>query len=140
MIGRIALHEWRQQYAGLAAWLLLVAGQLVVAWLTFAQLEAFADIAPQLKASGAALGATDLVVMPTFNSLLLILILGCPLLAMGSIAGEAHGGRLPLWFAAPLGSGSIVVGKVLGLWLSLLPLVISACLTLAALGVGITLD
>lgn len=140
MIGRIALHEWRHQFAGLAVWLLLVCGQLIVAWLTFAQLEAFADIAPQLKASGATLGATDLVVIPTFNSLLLLLLLGCPLLAMGSIAGEAHSGRLVAWFAAPLGSASIVVGKVLGLWLCLLPLVLSASLTLAALGLGIALD
>ena len=35
---------------------------------------------------------------------------------------------------------SIVIGKVLGLWLGLLPLVLSGCLTLALLGLGVELD
>ncbi|MCB1722568.1 MAG: ABC transporter permease subunit [Chromatiaceae bacterium] len=140
MIARIARHEWHRQRAGLTFWLLLAAGQMTVAWLAFAQLEAFADIAPRLKAGGATLGATDLVVMPTFNSLLLVLLLGTPLLAMGSIAGEAHSGRLALWLASPLSASRIIVGKVLGLWLGLLPLVASASVTLAALGIGVALD
>ena len=85
MIADIALHEWRRLRAGLSFWLLLALTQLIVAWLAFAQLEAFAEIAPQLKAGAATLGATDLVVMPTLNSLLLLLLLLCPLLAMGSL-------------------------------------------------------
>lgn len=140
MILRIARHEWRRLSSGLALWLLLAFTQLVIAWLTFAQLEAFADVAPQLKATQAALGATDLVVMPTFNSLLLILLLVTPLLAMGSIAGEAHAARLAVWLASPLSSAHIAAGKILGLWLALLPLIASASVTLGALGMGIALD
>ena len=140
MTTQIALHEWRRLRAALSFWLLLALTQLIVAWLAFAQLEAFAEIAPQLKAGAATIGATDLVVMPTANSLLLLLLLVGPLLAMGSLAGEVHSGRMPLWLSAPAGSAQIVVGKVLGLWLGLLPLVLSGCLTLAMLGLGAELD
>jgi ABC-2 type transport system permease protein len=140
MIVQVTLHEWRRQHAGLTFWLLLAFTQLIVAWLSFAQLEAFAEIAPQLRAGAATIGATDLVIMPTFNSLLLLLLLTSPLLAMGSLAGEVHSGRMALWLAAPVSSAQIVIGKVLGLWLAILPLVLSASLTLAALGLGVELD
>lgn len=140
MIGAVALHEWRRLRAGLTFWLLLAFGQLIIAWLSFAQLEAFASIAPQLRAAGSTIGATDLVVMPTFNSLVLLMLLGSPLLAMGSMAGEIHSGRIALWLSAPISSGRIVLGKALGLWLASLPLLLSGILTLAALGLGVDID
>jgi ABC-2 type transport system permease protein len=140
MIGDIALHEWRRQRVGMLFWLLLGFGQLIIAWLFFAQLQAFADLVPQLKASGSTLGAMDLVITPTFNSLVLVLLLSAPLLAMGSLAGEARSGRIALWLAAPVSGAQIVLGKSLGLWLGILPLVVSATLTLATLGLGVALD
>ncbi len=140
MIGAIALHEWRRLRAGMMFWLVLAFGQLIVAWLAFAQLEAFAGIAPQLKAAGSQLGATDLVIMPTFNSLVLILLLCAPLLAMGSLAGETHSGRIAMWLSSPVSSSRIVLGKLIGLWLGMLPLLASTSLTLASLGLGIELD
>jgi ABC-2 type transport system permease protein len=140
MIAHIALHEWRRLRAGMTFWLLLAFGQLIVAWLCFAQLEAFAKIAPQLKAGGATLGAMDLVITPTLNSLVLLLLLGAPLLAMGSLAGEVHSGRIALWLSSPVSATQIVLGKALGLWLASLPLLLSATLTLAALGLGVDLD
>ena len=140
MIWDIALHEWRRLRGGMMFWLLLAFGQLIVAWLSFAQLEGFAKIAPQLKASGSLLDAADLVITPTFNSLVLLLLLSTPLLAMGSIAGEIHSGRIALWLSSPVSGSQIVLGKIVGLWLASLPLLASACLTLAALGLGIDLD
>lgn len=140
MIKDIALHEWRRLRAGMMFWVLLAFGQLIIAWLAFAQLEAFAKIAPQLKASASLLGVTDLVVVPTLNTLVLILLLGVPLLAMGSLAGETHSGRISLWLSSPVSGSQIVIGKILGLWLASLPLIISAILTLAAFGLGIDLD
>lgn len=140
MIAQIALHEWRHQRAGLSFWLLLAFTQLIIAWLSFAQLQVFAEIAPQLKAGASTVGVTDLVIVPTINSLVLLLLLVSPLLAMGSLAGEVHGGRMPLWLSAPVGSAQIVIGKVLGVWLTILPLVLTACLTLAALGLGVEID
>lgn len=140
MIASIAWHEWRRLRAGLMFWLLLAFGQLIIAWLSFAQLEAFATIAPQLKAAGSTLGAMDLVILPTFNSLVLLLLLGMPLMGMGSLAGEVHSGRIALWLSSPVSGAQLVIGKLLGLWLAALPLLLSATLTLAALGLGIDLD
>ena len=140
MIRAIALHEWRRLRAGMMFWLVLAFGQLIVAWLAFAQLEQFANITPQLKAAGSQLGATDLVIMPTFNSLVLLLLLSAPLLAMGSLAGETHSGRITMWLSSPASSGRIILGKLFGLWLGMLPLLVSTGLTLASLGLGIELD
>ena len=140
MIAAIALHEWRRLRAGMMFWLLLAFGQLIIAWLSFAQLEAFAMIAPQLKASGSPLGAMDLVITPTLNSLVLLLLLSMPLLAMGSLAGEVHSGRIALWLSSPVSGSQLVLGKALGLWLASLPLLVSATLTLVALGLGVDLD
>jgi ABC-2 type transport system permease protein len=140
LVSDIAGHEWRRLRRGLGFWLLLAFTQLVIAWLVFAQLEAFTEIAPRLKAADAGIGATDLVIMPTMNSLVLLLLLATPLLAMGSLAGESRSGRIALWLSSPVGSLHIAVGKILGLWLALLPLLATACATLALLGLGIDLD
>ena len=140
MIWAIALHEWRRVRNSLLFWLLLAFGQLIIGWLTFAQLEAFAEIAPQIKANASALGAMDLVITPTLNSLVLLLLLAIPLLAMGSLAGEARSGRMSLWLSAPVSSSQIILGKTLGLWLASLPLVLGGTLTLLALGLGVELD
>lgn len=140
MIGAIALHEWRRIRAGMMFWVLLAFVQLIIAWLAFAQLEAFAGIAPQLKAAASPLGAMDLVVTPTLNSLVLLLLLVMPLLAMGSLAGEVRSGRIALWLSAPVSSVRIALGKALGLWLASLPLLFSGIVTLALLGLGIAID
>ncbi len=140
MIWAIALHEWRRLRSSLLFWLLLAFAQLVIGWLTFAQLEAFAEIAPQIKASASTLGTMDLVITPTLNSLVLLLLLAIPLLAMGSLAGETRSGRMALWLSAPVSSSQIILGKTLGLWFASLPLLLSAALTLMALGLGVALD
>lgn len=140
MIWAIARHEFRRLTSSLLFWLQLAFGQLVVAWLAFAQLQAFAEIAPQLKSSGLQFGVTDLVIAPTLNSLVLLLLLATPLLAMSSLAGEVRSGRIALWLAAPVGSLQIASGKCLGLWLASLPLLASCLATLALLGLGVEID
>ena len=62
MTWQLALHELRRSSAGLTYWLLLAAGQLIIAVLLFAQLEGFARIGPQLTAAGSQLNATDLII------------------------------------------------------------------------------
>jgi ABC-2 type transport system permease protein len=140
MIWHIARHEWTRLTAGMLFWLLLGATQLLVAWLAFTQLEAFAAIAPQLQAAGSMLNATDLVIEPTLSSLILILLLAMPLLAMGSLAGEARSGRMEYWLAAPVGIHQIVLGKALGLWITGLPLLSCTLLSLAVLGQAVQID
>jgi ABC-type transport system involved in multi-copper enzyme maturation permease subunit len=140
MTWRLALHEWRRARAGLMYWLLLAVGQLIVAGLLFAQLEAFSRIAPQLNAAGSTLTPTDLVIAPTLGSLLLILLLVAPLLAQGGFAGEQRSGRLPLWLCSPIDTTRLFIARTLGLFLSLLPLLIASALTLALTGLGIDID
>ena len=140
MIWAIARHEWRRQRAGMVFWLLLGFGQLIIAWLFFMQLQVFAKITPQLKAAGSAIGAMDLVIVPTLNTLVMVLMLGTPLLAMGSLAGETRSGRIAVWLSAPVSGRQIVFGKSLGLCLGMLPLVLGGTLMLATLGLGVDLD
>jgi len=140
MIWQLALQEWRRARSSLLFWLLLALGQLVVAWLVFAQVEGFARIGPQLTASGSRLSATDLVITPTLGSLVLLLLISVPLLAQGGFAGEQRSGRLALWLSAPVSSAQLVLGRTLGLYLCLLPVLLSTSATLAATGLGLELD
>lgn len=140
MIGAVAGHEWRVLRSGMTFWVLLAFVQLIVAWLAFRQLEVFMAIAPQLKATASTLGTMDLVIAPTLNSLVLVMLIAMPLLAAGSLAGEVRSGRVELWLSAPVPDASIVLGKALGLWLGGLALLAGPCLTLAAVGLGVELD
>lgn len=140
MIWAVADLERRRLQAGLALWIVLATAQGVIAWLAFAQLEAFAVIAPQLKASGSTIGAMDLVIKPTLNTLVLILLLTRPMLAMGTFASEARSERLLFWSAAPIAAHQFAIGKWLGLWLAGLPIVLGALATLALTGFGINMD
>jgi ABC-2 type transport system permease protein len=140
MIAAIARHEFHRLRTGLLFWLLLGIGQGIVAWLAFAQFEAFAAIAPGLRTAGTGLDATSLVIVPTLNSLVLWLVVAVPSLAMGSLAGERRSGRIEAWFSAPLRMHQVAAGKVLGVWLATLPVLASCLLTLALFGLGITVD
>ena len=140
MIWQLAWHEWRRVRAGILFWLILAITQLLIAWLLFAQLEGFARIAPQLAASGAALGPMDLIIAPTLGSLVLILIFSIPLLGQGGFATEHRQGRLTMWLSSPRGSMELVLGRVFGLFLSGLPLLVSSGLTVAAIGFGVEFD
>lgn len=140
MTWQLALHELRRSSAGLTFWLLLAAGQLVIALLLFAQLEVFARIGPELTAAGSQLNATDLIIAPTLNSLLLVLLLSAPLMAQGGFAGEHRSGRLPLWLGSPIATTRLFIGRTLGLFLSLLPLLLTGTLTVALAGLGIEID
>lgn len=140
MIGYVAAHEWRRLRAGLMFWLLLAIAQTALAWMVFSQLQAFAKIAPQLKATGSRLDVMDLIIAPSLNSLLLMLLLFSPLLATGGIAAERRSGRLMLWLSTPIETHQLVGGKAFGLFLGTLPLLATGLLTLALLGIGIDID
>lgn len=140
MIWRLARHEWRRTRATLLFWLLLAAGQLVIAWLIYAQIELYDRMAPQLTASGSRLGATDLIITPTFGSMVLLLLIAVPLLTQGGYAGESRSGRLSLWLGAPVSSVALVFSRIIGVFLATLPLLLSTSLTLGLTGIGIEVD
>ena len=104
----------QRRASGLPRKLLLAFGSLVV---TLLVLEVFARIAPQLVANNAGLDVTELVIVPTLGSLVLLLIFCVPLLAQGGFATEHRQGRLSMWLSSPRGSVALVLGRVIGLFL-----------------------
>lgn len=127
---------WRS----LGFWLLMAVGQLILAWLAFAQLEVFQTIAPQLQANASNLSAMELVVKPSFNTALLLLLLLGPVIGMQSLAEERSSGRLAYWLASGLGISRLVFIKLLQVWLLSLLFVLTSLITLASLGLAISLD
>ncbi len=140
MIFALARRELLALYTTPLAWLVLAGGQLILAWLFFAQLEVYQQIQPQLGASGSPLGLTDLVVAPTLNTAGLLLLLAAPLFGLQGIAAERRDGRIALLLSAPVSPLTLAAGKLLGQWLALLPLLLLALLTVTSLQSGTALD
>lgn len=140
MIGIIARREVKGLYGTATGWLALAAGQLLIAWLLFAQLEVYQKIQPRLSAQGSSLGITDLVITPALATTALILLILVPLLGMRAIAAERQSGRLALLLSAPVSAPELVLGKWLGLVAAALPLALLALVMALALGMGSHLD
>jgi len=114
MIALIAGRELRAHLHHLTFWLLLAAVQGILAWLLFAQLDAYQQISAQLIAANADLGVNDLVIAPTLNSLGILLLLGTPLLCMHAIAEERRNGHLQVLLSTPLSATRLLLGKWAG--------------------------
>ena len=71
--------------------------------------------------------------LPPGQGRVLLLIVCVPLLAQGGFAGDRRGGRLTLWLGAPPGSLSLALGRIGGVFVSILPLWLSSTLTIALL-------
>lgn len=140
MILALAARELRALYTTPLAWLVLAGGQLILAWLFLTQLEVYQKIEPQLSVAGSVLGLADLVVMPTLNSAGLLLLLAAPLFGLQGIAAERRDGRIALLLSAPVAPLTLAVGKWLGQWLALLPLLLLALLTVGSLWAAAPLD
>jgi ABC-2 type transport system permease protein len=140
MIGSLAAREVRGIYATLTGWVSLAVAQSLLAWLMFSQLEIYRKILPELIRANNPLGITDLVITPTLSSTALLLVVLLPLLGMGSLADERRSGRMSLLLSSPLSPSALVLGKWLGLVLSMLPLLLLAAAMAIALGLGSALD
>lgn len=115
MIYAIASKELRSLFYSPMAWYLIGMIQLILAWLFLVQLEGFQGIQPQLIKHESALGVTDLVIVPLFDSAALLLLLVTPLLSMRLLSEEYRSGTIQLLFSAPISMGQIVLGKYLAL-------------------------
>lgn len=140
MILTIARRELLMLYATLLPWIALASVQLIIAWLLFAQLEAYHKIQPDLLAGGSSLGITELVAMPTFNTAALSILLIAPLFGMQGIAAERRDGRLALFLSAASSPLVVTLGKAIGQWLALWPLIALVVLTVASLLLATPLD
>ena len=133
MLPALIRRELLALYTTPLAWLVLAAGQLILAWLFFAQLEVYQKIQPSLAAGGALLGLTDLVAAPTLNTAGLLILVAAPLFGLQGIAAERRDGRIALLLSAPASPLTLAAGKLLGQWLALLPLPALALLTVGSL-------
>ena len=136
----IARRELRGLFVSPFGWIACAGAQFVAAWLFLVQLEAYVQLQPRLAANPGAPGVTDVVVAPLFAQVAVLLLLVMPLVTMRTISGERQAGTLQLLQAAPVGAGTIVVGKFLGaLAFGLLLLGLFALMPLS-LQLGTTLD
>lgn len=107
--------ELRSLFLSPLAWSLLLAMQLLLAWLFLVQLEQFLQIQPKLAGMENAPGVGQLVIAPLLDSSAVILLLLIPLLSMGMFSREASNGTLNLLFSSPVSTSAIVLGKYLAL-------------------------
>lgn len=140
MINNIAFRELKSLYATPVAWVLLAASQLLLAWLMFAQLEIYLKIQPKVTASGSLLGIIDLVIIPTLNTSVLMLLIIIPLLGSRSFSSEMQSGRIHLLLSSPVSAPQLVLGKWLGLVLASAPLTGLMILMALTLEWGSSLD
>jgi len=115
--------ELRSLFLSPLAWSLMIALQLLLAWLFLVQLEQYLEIQPKLAGLENAPGVSALVVAPLLDSAGMIIMLLVPLLTMGMFSRESGSGTLDLLFSSPVSMTAIVMGKYFAV-LTLLAIII----------------
>lgn len=103
--------ELRSLFLSPLAWSLMIAMQLVLAWLFMVQLEQYLQIQPKLTGLDNAPGVSVLVIAPLLDSAAMVIMLLIPLLTMGMFSRESGNGTLDLLFSSPISMTAIVLGK-----------------------------
>lgn len=110
----IARRELLSLFLSPLAWAVLGTLQLIAAWVFLKQLQEFMALQGQLAQMPGAPGATEVVVVPLYATVAVVLMLLVPLLTMRLISEEHRAGTLPLLMTAPVSMTEIVLGKYLG--------------------------
>ncbi len=129
--------EWRRLWVRPFAWLMAAVVVAAMAWELVLMLTPFLARQPQLLASGANIGYTDLVLLPWLALFTIAVVLTAPLVTMSLLAGERRRGTLAWLLAAGLSPTRIVLGKylaALGWLLLVLALMVLMVLALALAG------
>lgn len=140
MIFTIAAKELRSLFGSPLAWVILAVLNAVIAYIFLLQIDAFNAIQPQLGQMPAAPGITEIIVAPLFGSVVIVLLMVTPLLAMRLIAEERRQRTLTLLLSAPVSMTEIVLGKFLGLFLFLCSVIALTLLMSLSLYAGGKLD
>ncbi len=114
MILIIANQELRFLFRSPLAWLILGIMQIVFAWLFLSALEHYLTIQPKLALNMDATGSTAYIISQYFAPAAIIMLLISPLISMKCLSEESRSGTIILLRSAPVGAGSIVLGKFLG--------------------------
>ena len=97
-------------FASPVAWMVLGLMQAVLAWLFFAQLDAYLAVQNQLVNLANPPGFTELVVKPAFETSRFVLLMATPILSMRLIAEERRNQTMALLLSAPISMTQIALG------------------------------
>ena len=122
MIWVIARREFGAMFLAPLAWVILAVIQIILGYMFLTNLDNFFLLQPQLLQLQNTPGVTDIVVTPLMQVAAIILLMVMPLLTMRSIAEEKRNRSLTLLISAPVSMTEIVLGKFLGLMVSMLML------------------
>lgn len=137
----IGVSEFQRLFRTPLAWVLLAIVQIILAYLFLVQTENYiTTIEPQIIASNAPYGVTDLVLTQLFVFAGIMMLAIMPLLTMRSFAEERQNQTLVLLRATPLSAMQIVLGKYLALEFLVLCLVSMISLMPLSLLLGTALD
>ncbi|KJV05021.1 ABC transporter permease [Methylocucumis oryzae] len=136
----IAEREFKTLFLAPLAWIILAVLEALSAFMFLTQVEKFMRLQKTLALIDNAPGLTDIVVLPLYGNVGILLLLATPLLTMGVIASERRYKTLTLLLSAPISSAAIILGKFLACWGLLLVLLgLLTCMPLSLLFGG-TLD
>ena len=133
MIGALAGREIRSGLVTPLPWILLGAGQIVLAWIFLQVIETFSGLGADERVAS----LTQELALNLFGFAAVIAMLATPLLAMRMLSGEFRDGSFDLISTAPVRIVEMVLGKFLGLIALVTPLCLLPALNLLLLaGVG----
>ncbi len=140
MIGTIALRELKNLFLSPLAWAIMAVLQLILAYLFLSQIDTFLQLQPRLAGIEGAPGVTDIVVAPLLQTIGFLLLLIAPAITMRVFSDEKRNHTLSLLLSSPVSMTEIVLGKFLGVTLSLLLLLAMLTAMPVSLYAGTSLD
>ncbi len=136
MIGVLAGREVRSGLVTPLIWVLLVAGQLVLAWVFLQVVERFTGLGADERTASLSLELS----LNLFGFAAVVAMLAAPLMAIRMLSGEFREGSFDLIGAAPVRLAEVVAGKFLGLVALVTPLCLLPGANLALLWGSAGLD
>lgn len=136
----IAGRELRSLFLSPLAWSILGVVQGILAWIYLVQLDNFITIQPRLSGIEGAPGVTDMIIVPLFSLLGIMLLLVMPLITMRLISEERRGKTLTLFLSSPVSVTDIVIGKFLAVLGFIGVMLILLLLMAFAMSLGTRLD
>ncbi len=129
MIAVLAGREIRSGLVTPLPWILLGAGQIVLAWIFLQVIETFGALGADERVAS----LTQELALNLFGFAAVVAMLAAPLLAMRMLSGEFRDGRFDLIGVAPVRIVEMVLGKFLGLIILVTPLCLLPALNLLLL-------
>lgn len=111
----VARKELKILFSTPLAWVILALAQCVLTWVFLAHLDTFLRIQPQLVKIANPPGFTEMIIVPLFAMVAVVLLMITPLLTARLIAEERRNHTLVFLVSAPISMTDIVLGKFLGM-------------------------